>query len=151
LLSWEPPDSSDPLAPFRSVIEAILAPEVPFSVLPRAVHQAFSVRLDPPPSDWQGHPVPRWRGVTCQLGVASVWLRNSRQPHEAMEFRMLVLLPQADPPGPRLHDTVLGQQFLRQYRWRFVQDYSALRFIVPAAGQGQQPDPLAICGYLELP
>jgi hypothetical protein len=99
LLSWEPPDTSDAAGPFRSVVEAILAPDVPISVLPPATCQTFGVRLDPPPPDWQGHPVPRWRGVLCQLGVASIWLRNSRPPTRRPSFASSFFCLRQTQPG----------------------------------------------------
>src|SRR5262249_31752382 len=80
---------SAPASPqrFARIGPAVLAPEAPYSVLPFSLRQAFGVAVDlSAPSEWQGRPVPTWRGVPCRIGVAGLRLANEEPPQGEVDF-----------------------------------------------------------------
>jgi len=88
--------------------------------------------------------------MPCQIGTIQLVLSNEVRGGADMPFSLQVLLPDADPPGPRPDCLYLGEQFLRHYDLRVLLDYSAIRF-VPASGSGRrQLDSTVRCGSLEM-
>jgi hypothetical protein len=89
--------------------QPLLILEMPFSVLPFTVRQRLNIACDlSVPPAWQGHPVPRWRGVTCRWGTALLRLEDDRHPEAATDFPVVALLPDRDPAGPLPERTLLG-------------------------------------------
>src|SRR4051812_1957065 len=49
---------------------AVLAPELPLSVIPASFRSRLNLRVGPASDEqWRRVPNPRWRGVICDLGV----------------------------------------------------------------------------------
>ena len=135
----------------RTALLALLTPEAPYSVLPFFLQNTSHILTDrSTPAIWQGQPVPRWRGVSCQIGTIQLVLSNEVRGAVDVPFSLQVLLPEADPPGPRPDCLHLGEQFLRHYDLHVLLDYSAIRY-VPAAGSGRrQLDSTVRCGSLQM-
>jgi hypothetical protein len=125
---------------------------MPLAVLPFSVRQQLNIACDlSVPASRQGHPVPRWRGVTCRWGTAVLQLEDDRHPEVRLDFPVLALLPDRDPAGPRPEHSLLGAEFLTHYGFRVTFDYSAVHFLPSVTSRLPVPDPLAPCGTLELP
>jgi hypothetical protein len=128
----------------------LLAPEVPYSVLPYSL-QAMGI-LHEPVSDesWQGRPVPRWRGIPCRIGRSLIRLSDQGQ-NRALELPILVLLPDHDPPGPRPEVAYLGMEFLLHYGMDVVLRYSSFQYVAPETPTSTLPiDRASPAGYLEI-
>jgi hypothetical protein len=130
---------------------ALLVPEIPVSVLPLSVREAANIDCDLTlPEAWQSIPIPLWRGIPCRVGTAWLRLGNEMPPQEPVEFRLLALLPERDPSGPRMEHVLLGMQFLVHYGFRVTLDYPGIqRRPDPETGQ-LVIDPLSSCGRLEI-
>jgi hypothetical protein len=146
-----PPVSATPGPPLPASVLMVLTPESPYSVIPFSLQQRFHVAPGPAPPGWQGRPVPRWRGAPCQIGTATVWIRNRLLPRDFVAFPLVALFPQSDPAGPPATSALLGHQFLAQYGWRVVLDFSAIRYTTDPATNRRQLAPGCVCGRLELP
>jgi hypothetical protein len=64
-------------------------------------------------------------------------------------FRLLVLLPERDPPGPRPEHVLLGTEFLLHYGLQEVLDYSSIQYLEDPSGGQRSIDPSILCGFLE--
>jgi hypothetical protein len=128
----------------------ILAPELPYSIIPLSIRERFGIQPASPPPGWQNRPAPRWRGVPCQVGSAPIWMLNELAPGEPVEFKVLALFPESEPTGPRVRQTALGQQFLLQYGFRVTIEHSAIRFDTDPGTGRRELTPSPGCGCLEL-
>jgi hypothetical protein len=137
-----------PQGPFH-LQPALLTPELPYSLLPPALAAAVNLTLpNAPPAEWQGQPMPLWRGVPCRIGHVRLRVINdvTGQP---LDLRLLVLVPDRDPPGPRTNHALLGAEFLTHYGLRASLDYQAISYVPhPTTGQ-RQIDVSVVAGHLE--
>lgn len=128
---------------------ALIAPEVPYSVVPPAFAGAGDLDLAQPDVAWQGRVSPPWRGVPCRFAVLTLRLLNDLAAGGALVLPTLVLVPDREPPGPRSRHVLLGSEFLEHYGLRVVVDYSAIRFLEQAPAGRRGVDPSVSCGYAE--
>jgi hypothetical protein len=105
---------------------ALLAPELPYSLMPRALHLALGAPEEDMPPAWRLRSVPAWRGIPCRFRTVTMRVINEVVRPEPTEFRVLVLVPDRDPPGPRLDHVLLGTEFFTHYTLRVTVDYSSL-------------------------
>ncbi len=135
----------------RTVQLALVTPEVPYSVLPFSLREGAHIVCDHTvPNAWQGSPVPRWRGVACQIGTTQLFLPNHARGGEPVPFSLQVLLPDSDPAGPRPECAFLGEQFLTHYDLRLTLDYSAIRYVPSTLPGRKQFDSTVRCGSLRM-
>jgi hypothetical protein len=127
---------------------ALLAPELPYVVMPRALRAAIGNQEENLPSSWGTHPVPPWRGVPCRVSSVVMRVVNEVARPDPMEFRLLVLVPDRDPPGPRTEHVLLGTQFFTHYALRVAIDYSSLRHLDERTAKHRY-DPSTPCGTIE--
>jgi hypothetical protein len=114
--------------PAWTVCSSLLVPEIPYSILPYGVCQGFRIAYqDEISPEWQGQPIPRWRGVTCRMGTVQVRLISEVANEPPQVPSLLVLLPDSDPPGPRPDSVLIGSQFPRHYGMSLVVNYSAIQ------------------------
>jgi hypothetical protein len=100
-------------------LDALVSPSAPISVIPAAIHQTTDLLLMDEPA-WQG-PVPDWQGVPCRIARAvMIWPVPAE--YTTRRFKLLVLLPQADPPHLIAHVKYvhLGMQFFVEHDARLV-------------------------------
>jgi hypothetical protein len=143
--AWRIVSSESPDAGPRSLRQAVLVPEMPFSVLPFGVRQAGGIMCENVETDvWHSQPVPFWRGIPCRLGRAFMHLVDQRT-RLTTEFPVQILLPDRDPPGPRPEVVYLGMSFLRHYGFRLSWNYADLRFL-----ETGQVDSSVTVGGLEI-
>jgi len=124
---------------------AVLMPELPFSVLPFAFRDFAAAGT---PETWRTRPVPPWRGVPCSLGTVAIRFPNELVPDEPRTFNALVLVPDREPPGPRLLNVLLGTEFLRHYGMRILISYDAITYSTEEDAERGVDSSIA-CGYLE--
>ncbi len=128
---------------------AVLNPEMPYSVLPFSVRESVGIRCDLSASaNWQGRPIPAWRGIPCRVGHTVLTLHNERTPH-TVDLPLLVLLPDRDPPGPRPEMLYLGMEFLRHYGLRLSVDYGAIQYLPPDETGQRQLDRSIPAGFMQ--
>ncbi|MGD9711954.1 MAG: hypothetical protein AB7V46_07820 [Thermomicrobiales bacterium] len=128
---------------------AVLAPEIPFSILPFSLREAISSGVLDAGELWRGRPVPPWRGVSCRVGHLALRLTNEIDPESPATFNILVLLPDRDPPGPLVNHVLLGTEFLRHYAFRVLISYAAIRYLDADESGRLGVDPSGACGFLE--
>jgi hypothetical protein len=80
---------------------ALLAPEMPISVLPRALSQELRI-VWRATSDPQvvARPAPRWHGIPCTFVTTTARFLDSADGGEAVDLPIQFLLPDRDPLGP---------------------------------------------------
>jgi hypothetical protein len=148
--SWfvESPQETEDQSPL--VRAGVLYPELPFSIMPRSVQQDLGLSpLATPPLGWQGRPIPTWRGIPCRLGSALFRVINDLDPDDPFLFRVFVLLPDREPPGPHIEHVLLGAEFLAHYGLRVVVDYARLASSTTASGSQRKIDESIPWGVLE--
>jgi hypothetical protein len=127
---------------------ALIAPEVSYSVLPYTTRQTHGVALNLLSREqWRDRPVPRWRGIPCELGQVEIRLRSD-QTTEWSTFPVLFLLPERAPSGPP-ELPVLGCEFLLHYGWQLRVDYRQIQFEEPGT-PSRRIDSSAPCGHLAI-
>jgi hypothetical protein len=109
---------------------AVLAVDEPISVMPRHVLEANNLAVNFDLPDWVGKSIPSWRGIPCQLGIASFFdinlYRRTKFGNEvAPPLSVLVRIPEYDPPAPP-KTILLGNEFLHKYQCQIQIRYSTL-------------------------
>jgi hypothetical protein len=145
-----PPAAADAGGFSPTTVPTLVTLELPYSVIPQSIQQQYNLAPAPAPQGWQGRPVPRWRGVMCQVGTATVWVRNRLSPTDLAAFPFVALFPQSEPAGPRPTSLLLGQQFFLQYGWQVVYDHAAIQYTLNPITQRREIAPGCVCGRLEL-
>jgi hypothetical protein len=130
---------------------ALLAPEIPYSVLPFSFWEKTRIRVEPvPEAPGAARPVPRWRGLPCRFGRSRIRL-SSQDEDNRIELPILVLFPDQDPPGPRPEVAYLGAEFLVHYSMDVVLRYSSLQYTDPGETAASSTiDRTSPAGYLEI-
>jgi hypothetical protein len=148
---WLLPDPAGAARRFARAAIAVVSPELPYSVLPFALRQAFGMAIDlTAPPNWQSRPVPAWRGVPCRIGTAVLQLHNVLPTPRELEFTFQALLPDRDPPGPPAQRVLLGSEFLRRFGLRVTLKYLAIRYLIDPATGLRQLDTRTPCGSLSI-
>ena len=91
--------------------------------------------------------MPPWRGVTCHFGAVAVRFLNEIEGEGPITLNVLVLVPDREPPGPRLRHVLLGTEFFRHYGFRVLISFDAITFLDDDERRGI--DASIPCGYLE--
>jgi hypothetical protein len=147
MASWSITDSEEGLWVLRP---GMIAPELPFSVIPRSLREALQLQpLAELPDAWRSRPVPTWHGIPCRLGSVFMRTVNQQVPAVPLVFRLLVLMPERDSPGPRSDHVVVGSEFLVHYGLRVILDYDRILFAEDAASAQRRLDSSVSCGELE--
>jgi hypothetical protein len=144
LSGWRVAEETSP----RALQVAVLIPEMPCSVIPFAVQQTSGIRCDLIGA-WAGQPAPVWRGIPCQVGMATMFANNVVS-GEPLAFLVQVWLPERDPAGPRLEHVYLGMEFLTHYGFHVTLDYSSLRRDPAASSSRTRFDASTPVGFLDI-
>ncbi len=111
----------------------VLAPELPYSVVPRRVRDRWNLPFSPlPASEWINGQVPGWEGVPCDGGYISIWVDSFRRIHGLEDSRywqkinLLALFPHYD-PNPAPLEAMLGSDFFLSNRLRLTFSYGLIR------------------------
>jgi hypothetical protein len=98
---------------WRNRSDCILATDLPLSVVCPGICDNLELELSPVPG-WKGR-IPSYQGITCRIGLATLWLAQQDNPGQYRSFSLLTLIPQTEPidAPPFIH---LGAQFLLQYQ-----------------------------------
>ncbi len=132
------------------LLPGLLVPELPYSVFPHFLQRAAGLQsLSDVPETWRSRPIPPWRGIPCQIGSVFMRCLNQDAADNPFLFRLLVLLPERDPPGPRPEHVLLGTEFLLHYGLQEVLDYSSIQYLEDPSGGQRSIDPSILCGFLE--
>ena len=82
----------------HTVVRAVVASELPYSVLPHDLKIFHGIEIGEAPEEYQSRPAPIWRGVPCSFIVVALWFRNYLVPdHRLTCFDVLMLIPQFSP------------------------------------------------------
>jgi hypothetical protein len=112
--AWWTVRSSAPGKTWRNRSDWLLAPDLPFSVIPAGIARLLDLQLSPPGPGWGGL-LPTWFGIPSSLARVTMWLPIEAPLPSLREFSLLALLPRdelTDAP-PFIH---LGSQFLVEYQ-----------------------------------
>ncbi len=105
---------------WRARSDSLLATEEPLSVILPLIRDSIDLVWTPEPR-WTAA-VPNWRGISCQIGRAQLWL-PVEETLLLRPFALLALLPERDPPEWHPY-VLLGAQFLQEYRVTVALDCS---------------------------
>jgi hypothetical protein len=100
----------------------ILAPELPYAVIPCRVRRRWNLQYSPlPAAEWVNGQVPAWEGIPCDGGYITIWVDSFRRiPGLAdsrywQKIKILAIFPEYDPtPAPL--EAMLGCEFFHSYR-----------------------------------
>jgi hypothetical protein len=115
------------------VLDDLVVSVLPFSFHNEDNHAIAVTRLQ--------RPAEPWRGIACDLAVATMWILHSNE-RQTLQFRLLVRLPHAL-ANPEPDYPLLGTEFLRHYGFRLELCYAAFSL-------GIASDPLSPVGHMEL-
>jgi hypothetical protein len=148
VLAGSPTSISEPDQGFRGCT-ALLTPELPYSILPDSVREGGGFQVQGADAFWEGRPVPPWRGIPCRPGFLQLRLNDELVADNPIDFRVLVLVPDRNPSGPRPEHILLGAEFFTHYGLRVTFDYSAIRYLEEVSTRQRRIDSSISCGYLE--
>lgn len=147
--AWDPSGGVRPGT--RVVGLALIAPELPASVLPHLVRTQSNVAVTPKaPPTWPSQGLPSWRGIPSPVGSVRIWLANELDHHGPVDFPLTVLLPDRDPPGPPARFALLGMDFFKHYNVRVILEYPGIVYRFDQVTGRQEVDPYGACGSIEV-
>ncbi len=137
---------------------AVLAPELPYTVIPYGVRQKWNISPTiVPASEWPRQRIPTWCGISCDVGSISIvlpqhqLLGHRRVSSARRTFPLLALLPQSDPQGVPCREAYLGTDFFHFHGLSLIFHYRLVTYQTQRNTLAFTPNLSNACGYLRFP